>query len=221
MFANKTHEEAHALLTEGKIEDALLAYTKALEQNPEHADIYSDRGVAYLHLKDEKRCFEDLNKALELQPDYSYRYAARAFAKNNFGDLNGAIKDYEKAVELDPDDAIGHNNLGLLLEQRGYKKEAEERFKRADNLSKMEDHLLDVMDDLETPYVTSIEQKKPADEVEQVNKTEQVNPVRAEIDPTIKREKEISAVKEMGRIFTSRKQFNDFMKFIKNGFKIK
>jgi tetratricopeptide (TPR) repeat protein len=215
MFANKTHEEAHALLNDGKIEDAIMAYTKALEENPEHADIYSDRGVAYLHQKNKEKCFEDLNKALDLQPEYAYRYAARAFAKNNFGDLVGAIKDYEKAVQLDPDDAIGHNNLGLLLEQQGYKKEAEERFKRADNLSKMEDHLFDVMDDLETPNEPAIEVKKVEEESD---KTEQV---RQEIDPTIRREKEISAMKEMGKIFTSKKQFNDFMKFIRNGFKIK
>ena len=82
MFANSTHEEAHKLLNEGKVLEAIEKYSKALEQHPDHPDIYSDRGVAHLHNMDKQNCFADLNKAIELQPNYSYRYAAMAFAKN-------------------------------------------------------------------------------------------------------------------------------------------
>ena len=87
MFANPIHESAHQLLQDGKIIEAIEAYSKALKINPENADIYSDRGVAHLHNMDKQKCFADLNKAIDLQPDYAYRYAAMAFAKNNFGDL--------------------------------------------------------------------------------------------------------------------------------------
>jgi len=210
MFANKTHEEAHALLSEGNVSNAIKAYSKALEQNPDHPDIYSDCGVAHLHNMDKENCFKDLNQALTLQPKYSFRYSARAYAKRNFGDLMGAIEDYEKAVELDPEDAVAQNNLGLLLEQQGYQKQADERFKRADNLSKMEDHLYEVMDDLEEPA-------EPAKENVKVPKIKE----RVEIDPNLKRNKSLGTAGEIKQIFTSRKQFGEFMRFIKNGFKIK
>ena len=108
MFANKTHEQAHEALKEGKIDESIILYSAALEEQPNHCDILSDRGVAYLHNKDEENCFKDLNRAMELQPEYAYRYACRAFAKNNFGDIEGAVKDYERAVELDPTDAVAH-----------------------------------------------------------------------------------------------------------------
>ena len=49
-------------------------------------------------------------------------------------DVDGAIADYKKALELDPEDAITLNNLGLLEEQYGMRKSAQEKFRRADTL---------------------------------------------------------------------------------------
>ena len=206
MFANKTHAEAHELLKDGKVEEAIEQYTLALTLNPDHCDILSDRGVAYIHAKDQKHCFDDLNRAVELQPNYAYRYACRAFAKNHFGDINGAVEDYEKAVELDPNDAVAQNNLGLLLEQKGYQKEADERFARADKLSKQEDGLLDVIEDLETEQEVEPAEEMPA-------------PV---VEPTMQQEPESgTAREEFKKVFTSKKQFREFIGFIRNGFKLK
>jgi tetratricopeptide (TPR) repeat protein len=212
MFANPKHEAAHKLLNEGKVIEAIQLYSEALELNPNDPDIYSDRGVAHLHNLDKEQCFKDLNTALDLQPNYSYRYAARAYAKNNFGDTAGAILDYEKAVELDPDDAIAYNNLGLLLEQQGYKKAAEERFARADKLSKIEDHLLDVIDELDQ-QPNGVE----SEIVEEVQDSESIREVQEEVEPKLQQNNTL----EFKKIFTSKSQFAEFLRFIKNGFRIK
>lgn len=206
MFANKTHAEAHELLKGGKIDEAINSYTKALEINPNHCDILSDRGVAFIHGNDKKSCFDDLNRAIELQPNYSYRYACRAFAKNHFGDINGAVEDYQKAVELDPADAVAQNNLGILLEQKGYQTEANERFERADKLSKQEDGLLEVLDDIES--------------------NEKENPTNKKIDSPATGMEDSESMKssasvEFKKVFTSKKQFREFIGFIRNGFKLK
>lgn len=211
MFANSTHEEAHKLLNDGKVIEAIERYSKALELNPDHPDIYSDRGVAHLHNMDKLNCFADLNKAIELQPDYSYRYAAMAFAKNNFGDLAGAIVDYEKAVALDPDDAVAQNNLGVLLEQQGYKKSAEERFARADKLSKQEDHLFELMDELDHD---ADDMRSDIETIESIEDAE----IRLEEE---KPEESVNNSGEFKKIFTKKSQFKEFIRFIKNGFKIK
>ncbi len=208
MFANSTHEAAHQLLKDGKVNEAIEAYSKALEMYPNHADIYSDRGVAHLHNMDKHSCFVDLNKALELQPNYSYRYASRAFAKNNFGDLAGAIIDYEKAVELDPEDAVAQNNLGLLLEQQGYKKSAEARYARADQLSEQEDHLLELIDDLDQEVDVQRQETKKGSDIEVATTQEDV-------------EDSANNSGEFKKIFTKKSQFKEFIRFIKNGFKIK
>lgn len=210
MFANNTHKLADEALKNGEVEKAILLYTKALKESPNDCNIISDRGVAYIHAKNKSKSLADFDSAIELQPDYGYRYAARAFAKNSFGDIDGAILDYEKAVELDPDDAVGHNNLGLLLEQKGYQKEADDRFKRADKLSEMEDGLLDVIDNLEegaTPHIEFEKNKSEANTVED-KKDEEVEEKR-------------TTKSEFKKVFTSKAQFDEFMAFLKNGFRIK
>ena len=199
MFANKTHKEAHETMESGKIELSITLYTKALAETPNDCNIISDRAVAYLHLENQEKCMIDFNKAVELQPDYGYRYASRAFARSHFGDMDGAVEDYEKVVELDPDDHLAYNNLGLLLEKKGYKNQADERFKLADKLSKEEDNLLDVIDEIDGSSLQSdIPIEPPQEEQEATRKS-----------------------KELKKIFTSRSQFKEFLSFIKNGFKLK
>ena len=198
MFANKTHKEAHEAMESGNIELSVSLYTKALAETPDDCNIISDRAVAYLHLENKEKCMIDFNKAVELQPDYGYRYASRAFARSHFGDMDGAVEDYEKVVKLDPNDHLAYNNLGLLLEKKGYKDQAEERFKLADKLSKEEDNLLEVIDDMDGKPLPSAIQKEPQQEIGTSTKT-----------------------KELKKVFTSRSQFKEFLSFIKNGFKLK
>ena len=208
MFTNKTHEEATSKLKEGQIDEAIELYTKALNEAPDDYNIISDRGVAYLHKNDKLRCFGDFNRAIQLQPNYSYRYASRAYAKKHFGDLEGAVADYEKAVELDPEDAVAQNNLGMLLEEMGYKKQSEKRFARADKLSEQENGLLNVMEGLEAS-------EKAVEAPNQETPIEDLSPSDKGSDETKTNSKEFK------KVFTSKNQFKEFIRFIRNGFKIK
>ena len=208
MFTNKTHEEATSKLKEGQIDEAIGLYTKALNEAPDDYNIISDRGVAYLHKNDKLRCFGDFNRAIQLQPNYSYRYASRAYAKKHFGDIEGAVADYEKAVELDPEDAVAQNNLGMLLEEMGYKKQSEKRFARADKLSEQENGLLNVMEGLEVS-------EKAVEAPNQETPIEDLSPSDKGSDETKTNSKEFK------KVFTSKNQFKEFIRFIRNGFKIK
>jgi len=253
MFTNSKHKAAHEALKKGEIDQAILLYTEALNQAPNDCDILSDRATAFLHKKDKLRSMADFNKAVELDPNYSFRYAARAFARQNFGDLDGAVEDYQKAVKLDPDDAVAQNNLGMLLEQQGYKKEADERFARADKLSKQEDQLYDVMDELEGENIdksetgTKLAERTEPQSVDnsednlrsefeaRAAKAEQDSGEIAPVDDIKKTDatnEEVSNVeadqegnsttsKELKKVFTSRKQFREFIRFVKNGFRLK
>ena len=258
MFTNSKHEAAHEALMKGEVDKAIFLYTEALNQAPNDCDILSDRATAFLHKKDKLRSMADFNKAVELDPNYSFRYAARAFAKQNFGDLDGAVEDYRKAVELDPEDAVAQNNLGMLLEQQGYKKEADERFARADKLSKMEDRLYDMMDEMEMESESEGESDKEGG-LQEPQSSEDDDSIRKEFEARTAKAEEESGVsgpeddlekdsskedvpspssasgvgakdsadnssktsKELKKVFTSRQQFREFVRFVKNGFKIK
>ncbi len=117
----------------GKFQESVMDLTALIKRLPEEADLYSERGVSYYHLKDYHTALKDMDKAVELEPKNPYRYSSRAYIKA-YVDVDGAIADYEQATILDPKDDIAYNNLGLLLEKRGKLKAAQEKFKRSNEI---------------------------------------------------------------------------------------
>lgn len=212
MFANKAHEEAYTLAKEGRIDEALVAFNKALE-TAESPDIYGDRGVLFIHKNEKENAMADFNKAIELQPDYSFRYSARAYAHEYFGDTESSIADYEKAIELDPSDAVAYNNLGLMQEKLGYKQMAQTNFELADKLAKQEKKLHEIMDDLEENHPIDAQNK------EEFQPT--IDNSKQEEKPETEDQSAGNAFSEFYKLFTSKEQFKSFLKFLKNGFKIK
>lgn len=104
-------------------------FTAVIERLSDEATIYSERAVSFYHLKNYKAAVDDLNKAVELEPNNPYRYSSRAYIRA-YIDIDGAMADYEKAIELDPEDDISFNNLGLLQENQGNMRKAQENFER-------------------------------------------------------------------------------------------
>lgn len=207
MYVNSNHKKAQELLEQEKLESALVHFNKALKESPKHPDILSHRGVLYLHLNQKKKCMDDLKLSLLLEPENPYRYASLAYAKDFFGDLDGAITDYQKAVELDPDDAVAHNNLGLLLEKKGYKNKAQRNFERADKLAKIEKKMFDKLDEMEG--------KSPSPQSSAPPEGERIQPRKLQPD-------EVPSRKEVVRdMFTKRSTFKEFILFVRNGFKLK
>jgi|TARA_R110000737_G_scaffold164321_1_gene191784 tetratricopeptide (TPR) repeat protein len=210
MFINKAHEEAYQYLQNADFEKAIKKYTACIKDNPNSPELYSERGVAFLNLKDEKKCISDLNKSVELQPDYAYRYASRGHARDFFGDTDGAIEDYELAAELDPNDSIVYNNLGLLLEKKGNISMAKENYDRSDEL-RIESERAEKID-LETLTVSEegiIEESRTIIETTESDKHEAAD------------NKKSSRAAELKKFFSEKNQWSEFLKFLKNGFKIK
>ncbi len=200
LFLNSEHQKAYQLLKNQSFQEALVLFDNLVYLFPEEANLYSDRGVLHIHLKNKLEALSDFDKSVELDKNYGYRYAARAYAKDFFGDTEAALLDYEVAVKLDPEDAISINNLGLLQEKLGYQKKAKENFQRADRLAKMNE-----------AYAELMETEQPS---ELLNK--QAEPIYTNEESSTK--KSISS--EFAKIFSSRKQFLDFLKFVKKGGKI-
>ncbi len=202
MFISKEHEEAYKLMQKTNYVKAVAKYSALIERFPEAPELYSERAVAYIHLKEEVKSLTDFDKSVDLQPDYAYRYASRGHAKDFFGDLDGAIEDYEMAAELDPNDAIVYNNLGLLLEKKGNMLMAKKNFDRSDELRKQEENLHQVVEELERGPMDeeTIGSNSNAEQVEGNTKT---------------------STEEFKKIFTQKSQCKEFLRFVKNVFRIK
>jgi len=87
---------------QGKYEEAIKNYNKAIELSPGYLEPYDNRSNSNSNLKNYVEAIKDSDKAVALDPKYSEAYLNRGRAKSGLGDYAGAIKDYNKAIKLNP-----------------------------------------------------------------------------------------------------------------------
>lgn len=113
-----------ALLREGRLNDAIAQFDKALKIDPQYAAGHNNLGNALLRVGRVEESYEHLQKALAIDPHY-------AEAENNLGNtllqigkLDEAATHYGKAVEIDSHYAEAYNNLGAVFLQMGRPEES-------------------------------------------------------------------------------------------------
>ena len=120
-----------ALKEQGKLEEAIEAYNKALAIKPDYAEAYNNMGIT---LKDQgklEEAIEAYNKALAIKPDYAEAYNNMGNALKEQGKLEEAIEAYNKALAIKPDYAEAYYNMGYALQEQGKLEEAIEAYNKA------------------------------------------------------------------------------------------
>lgn len=103
--ANKTAqdyiESGKTKLEEGKFQEALKDFNKAIELDPNNAEAYLKRTSVKSGLMfDDTDILKDCNKALELEPNNPKALVNRGIIKVNLKKEEEAIDDFNKALEL-------------------------------------------------------------------------------------------------------------------------
>ena len=110
-----------ALQVQGKLREAVQAFDKAIQLNPDSAEAYSNRGNALKELGQVENAVASFNdavasydKAIQLKPDFAEAYYNRGNGLKDLGRLDEAVASYDKAIRIKPDFAGAYLNLSAL-----------------------------------------------------------------------------------------------------------
>ena len=96
--------------------NAIQNYNEAIKLNPNYAEAYNKRGLAFSMLGEPRlllQTIEDYKKALELKPDYAEVYLSLGnLHLVVFKEYKEAVECYDVAIELKPDYSEAYNNRG-------------------------------------------------------------------------------------------------------------
>ena len=121
----------NALVKDGKLDDAIEQYHKAIEINPAYDMAYYNLGNALVVKGDMEEAITQYRRALEINPFYEDAHYNLGNALAMKGDLEEAIAQYRKALESGPGSAETHNNLGKALALNGNLEEAIAQYQEA------------------------------------------------------------------------------------------
>jgi tetratricopeptide (TPR) repeat protein len=107
--------------TESQIlyDQAIADFTTAIELDPNLAQAYRERGVAYSDKGDNNHALADLNQAIRLAPNYAMAYNNRGNIHRRMGNYDLALADYDQAIRIDPNFARAYMNRGGTYRNKG------------------------------------------------------------------------------------------------------
>ena len=88
---------------QGRLEDAISEYGKAISLDPGHARAYNNRGGIHIRLGQQQLAIQDYVEAIYIDPQYALAYFNRALAYSAIGEDILAEEDFNRAVELGAD----------------------------------------------------------------------------------------------------------------------
>ncbi|KAH9065921.1 putative stress-induced protein STI1 [Lactarius vividus] len=109
--AEKHKQEGNARMNGKQYEEAIDAYTKAIELDPSNPVYFSNRAAAHSSKSDHLSAVVDAEKAIELDPKFVRGYSRLGHAHYCIGDYSGAAAAYRRGLELEPNNVAMKTGL--------------------------------------------------------------------------------------------------------------
>ena len=101
------------LLQNENLEDAILAYDRAIRLKPDLAEAYTNRGNVKVRLERHDDAIADYDEAIRLKPDDDKTYSNRGVSKTELGRYDDAMADHDEGIRRNPNNAMAYNNRGI------------------------------------------------------------------------------------------------------------
>lgn len=111
--------QAQTNFIQGNYQNAILAYTTAIESKPEDAYAYSYRAISYAKLNDFVNAKLDFEKSIQIDPLDGSLFNSYCWFGGLLGDAKNLLPICEKAVELEPENPSFRDSRGLVLALTG------------------------------------------------------------------------------------------------------
>ncbi|HZI88290.1 MAG TPA: tetratricopeptide repeat protein [Pyrinomonadaceae bacterium] len=116
----RTHaERAAKALTEGRYQEAVDEYKKAIELDRNSADLHHGLGLAYMKLSDRAKATEAFKEAIRLRPGWAEAHYDLGRAYHELGQYEAAASSFEEAIRLEPDFFEALISLGSTYQHSG------------------------------------------------------------------------------------------------------
>ena len=103
----------------GEFPEAVAAYKKSLELNPNQPTTWYDMGVSYAAMDKMPEAVEAYSKSIELDQSSARPFNNRATAYARLKQYDKAIADCDQAIAIDPNDFLAWRNRGLAKHDKG------------------------------------------------------------------------------------------------------
>lgn len=113
--AEDWHNRGRRLLSQQEYDEAIKAFSTAIDIIPLDYQSYNYRGVSRALKGDFDAAIDDYSKATEIRPRYAEAYNNRGFAHTQSGNLKAALNDYTRALEINPFFVDAYNNKAWIL----------------------------------------------------------------------------------------------------------
>ena len=113
------HSLQHLPQKEGSWEEAVASYDEAIRLDPEDAEAYFNRGVAYDNPGEYTAAIRDYSKVISLDGTDVEAYLHRADAYVDLEQFEAALQDYEECIRLNPEDSDAYFSRGLTYFRLG------------------------------------------------------------------------------------------------------
>lgn len=110
-------------------DEAVRAFSEAIEMDPHYSEYYNERGSAYLRLGRLEEALADFLRAKDLSPPYFELYSNLGECYRMRGPLERALEWYDRSLDLRPDHFTARSGRADVLQSLGRLDEAIEDFR--------------------------------------------------------------------------------------------
>jgi len=116
-----------------KYKEAIEKILTAIEKNPDKFEFHNNLGNVFMAMENDNEAVKEFEKALNLKEN-PVSYNLKGVALGNLEKFDDAIVCFEKAIDMNPKYGNAYLNWGVILEAKGMKKEAFEKYEIAGKL---------------------------------------------------------------------------------------